>query len=52
MADQELRTATATYWEGAVQFEGKLQDQPVAAQGYGEMTGYADRLNSILATKG
>lgn len=52
MADQELRTATATYWEGAVRFEGELQGQPVTAQGYVEMTGYADRLDSILAAKG
>ncbi len=51
MADQELRTATATYWEGAVSFEGELQDQPVTAQGYVEMTGYADRLDSILGAK-
>ena len=52
MADQELRTATATYWEGAVGFKGELQDQPVTAQGYVEMTGYADRLDSILGAKG
>lgn len=52
MADQELRTATATYWEGAVSFKGELQAQPVKAQGYVEMTGYADRLDSILGSKG
>lgn len=52
MADQELRTATATYWEGAVSFEGQRKDKPVKAQGYVEMTGYADRLDSILGAKG
>ncbi len=51
MADQELRTATATYWEGAVSFAGELQAQPITAQGYVEMTGYADRLDSILGAK-
>ncbi len=49
MADQELKTATATYWEGAVAFSGSLQGEAVTAKGYAELTGYADRLDSILA---
>ncbi|MBC7543042.1 MAG: carotenoid 1,2-hydratase [Candidatus Sericytochromatia bacterium] len=42
--DQELRTARSTgvtYWEGAVSATGRRQGQPVTAQGYVEMTGYA-----------
>lgn len=39
MPNQELHLAT-TYWEGAVQFTGTLQGQPVTAGGYVEMTGY------------
>ena len=51
MPNQELNTATATYWEGAVGFEGSWQDQPLRGQGYVELTGYADRLDSLLADR-
>ena len=47
MADQELHFAR-TYWEGAVGFEGTVGDRPVSAKGYVEMTGYADRLDTVL----
>ncbi|MFN2124930.1 MAG: lipocalin-like domain-containing protein [Candidatus Promineifilaceae bacterium] len=40
MADQELRVSTI-YWEGASEFSGSLAGEPVTAQGYVEMTGYA-----------
>ncbi|NEP76312.1 lipocalin family protein, partial [Okeania sp. SIO2G5] len=47
MADQELHFAR-TYWEGAVGFDGTVGDRAVSAKGYVEMTGYADRLDTVL----
>ncbi|MBW4530784.1 MAG: hypothetical protein KME02_08875 [Aphanothece saxicola GSE-SYN-MK-01-06B] len=47
MADQELSTASATYWEGALRYGGHRGDRPVRGRGYGELTGYADRLDSL-----
>jgi predicted secreted hydrolase len=47
MPNQEL-TVSTTYWEGAVGFAGSLAGEPVAAKGYVEMTGYADRLDAVL----
>jgi predicted secreted hydrolase len=44
MADQELNFATATYWEGAVRFEGVCAGLPVGGSGYVELTGYAGNL--------
>jgi predicted secreted hydrolase len=41
MANQELNVSTV-YWEGAVTFQGDRDGQPVEAQGYIEMTGYAE----------
>lgn len=49
LPDQELNTSTATYWEGAVAFQGSLQDHPVQGEGYVELTGYATRLDSLLS---
>ncbi|MFQ3616752.1 MAG: lipocalin-like domain-containing protein [Cyanobacteriota bacterium] len=49
LADQELNTSTATYWEGATAFEGTRQDQPIQGTGYVELTGYATRLDSLLS---
>lgn len=49
LADQELNTSTATYWEGATAFEGTRQDQPIRGAGYVELTGYATRLDSLLS---
>ncbi len=40
LANQELNVSTI-YWEGAVAFSGTLANEPIAAQGYIEMTGYA-----------
>jgi predicted secreted hydrolase len=47
MADQELSTASATYWEGALSYRGHRGEQPLLGRGYGELTGYADRLDSL-----
>lgn len=47
MADQELTTASATYWEGALRYRGHRGEQPLLGRGYGELTGYADRLDSL-----
>ncbi len=38
--DQELRVSF-TYWEGAVQIEGRRAGQAVSGSGYVELTGYA-----------
>lgn len=51
LTDQELNTSTTTYWEGAVAFDGSLQEQPLRGKGYVELTGYADRLDSFLAER-
>lgn len=40
MANQELNVSTI-YWEGSVAFTGTRAGEPVAAQGYMELTGYA-----------
>lgn len=50
MENQELVTAAATYWEGAVRYEGTQGDRPVKGQGYVEMTGYATRLDRLLGS--
>lgn len=51
MADQELNVATATYWEGAVAFTGTQQGNPLTGKGYVELTGYANRLDSVLSAQ-
>jgi predicted secreted hydrolase len=51
LSDQELNTSTATYWEGAVAFTGDLANQPLQGNGYVELTGYVDRLDSLLAER-
>jgi predicted secreted hydrolase len=46
LADQELRTLRSTqvtYWEGAVDIQGRIGEGSVAGQGYVELTGYAER---------
>ena len=48
VADQELRTENSTrvtYWEGAVRVEAERAGQPVAGEGYVELTGYAKPLS-------
>ncbi|MBD2548876.1 hypothetical protein H6G65_04650 [Microcystis elabens FACHB-917] len=47
MADQELTTASATYWEGALRYEGRRGERPLRGRGYGELTGYVDRLDGL-----
>ncbi|MCP9833588.1 hypothetical protein KBY95_04565 [Cyanobium sp. Aljojuca 7A6] len=47
MADQELSTSSATYWEGALRYRGHRGEQELRGRGYGELTGYADRLDSL-----
>ena len=45
LADQEMLTAASTgviYWEGSVSASGMVENQPVTAEGYTELTGYAD----------
>ncbi|MBD2020562.1 lipocalin family protein, partial [Leptolyngbya sp. FACHB-36] len=51
MSNQELNTATATYWEGAVAFQGEQRGQPLQGKGYVELTGYADRLDTLLSAR-
>ncbi len=48
MPDQELSTAAAVYWEGAVKYAGTRQQKPVNGNGYVELTGYATRLDTVL----
>jgi predicted secreted hydrolase len=50
MPNQELNTATAKYWEGAVKYNGKQGEQAIAGRGYVELTGYANRLDAILGS--
>jgi predicted secreted hydrolase len=50
-AEQELNTARSTkviYWEGAVAAAGAVRGRPVRAQGYVEMTGYAEPFRQKL----
>ena len=44
MADQEIHFPTATYWEGAVRFDGTCSGLPASGNGYVELTGYAGNL--------
>ena len=46
MPNQELNVTTV-YLEGAVTFAGTHVEQPVVAQGYIEMTGYAGPISSL-----
>jgi predicted secreted hydrolase len=51
LADQELRTPESTrvtYWEGSVNAAGSMDQQPLSAKGYVELTGYAQPLDSRL----
>lgn len=51
MPNQELNTSTATYWEGAVAFQGTEGNRPLSGKGYVELTGYADRLDALLSAR-
>ncbi len=49
--DQEMVTAATTgvtYWEGSVSATGTLAEQPVRADGYVELTGYAKAFRAPL----
>jgi predicted secreted hydrolase len=51
MADQELsttRSTQVTYWEGAIEATGSIQGRAARAQGYMELTGYAERIPNKL----
>jgi predicted secreted hydrolase len=44
LADQEMQTQASTgvtYWEGSVAASGSVAEQPVKAEGFVELTGYA-----------
>lgn len=51
MPNQELNVATATYWEGAVRFNGSQDERPLNGAGYVELTGYATRLDTVLSAR-
>jgi predicted secreted hydrolase len=51
MPNQELNVATATYWEGAVAFNGTRQGKSLHGEGYVELTGYAGRLDALLSAR-
>ncbi|MFM7428240.1 MAG: lipocalin family protein, partial [Elainella sp.] len=51
MPNQELNVATATYWEGAVAFEGTQSNNPLNGKGYVELTGYVNRLDTLLSAR-
>lgn len=42
MPNQELTFTSGAYWEGAVEWAGGKDGRPISAQGYIELTGYAD----------
>ena len=43
IADQELHVSYI-YWEGAVGVQGQREGNPVAGDGYVELTGYAESM--------
>ncbi len=44
LADQELVLPPFAYWEGAIKGNGTIEDQPIQAEGYFEMTGYGGKI--------
>jgi predicted secreted hydrolase len=51
LTDQEMTTVASTgviYWEGSVSATGMVDNQPVTAEGYTELTGYADAFQAPL----
>lgn len=50
VSDQEL-PLQITYWEGAVRVSGTANGQPIAGNGYIEMTGYAEQQPSAVDTR-
>jgi len=51
LADQELTTSSATYWEGAVRYRGQRAGTGLRGRGYAELTGYADRIDERLGAR-
>ncbi len=47
MANQELNVSS-TYWEGAVEYSGTREGNPISGRGYTEMTGYAGPISERL----
>lgn len=47
MPNQELNLSTV-YWEGAVAYEGTLNDEPINGRGYVELTGYANSMQGRI----
>jgi predicted secreted hydrolase len=45
--NQELNVSTV-YWEGATSWQGRLNGQPITAQGYVELTGYAEDMTGRI----
>ncbi len=43
MENQELVLTAGSYWEGAVEFTGTREGNAISAEGYIEMTGYAEQ---------
>lgn len=50
IAQQEL-PFSVTYWEGAVRVDGTSNNQPIAGNGYVEMTGYTDQQRSVVESR-
>jgi len=51
LADQEMRTAVSTgvtYWEGSISAQGTVGGKRVQAEGYVELTGYADAFDAPM----
>jgi predicted secreted hydrolase len=51
MPNQEVTSFSATYWEGAVAYNGTNQGQPLTGKGYVELTGYKSRLDQLLGNQ-
>ena len=47
--DQELALGPITYWEGAIDANGKQGGRAIRGRGYLELTGYAGRLSETLS---
>jgi predicted secreted hydrolase len=50
MPNQEFSAASTPglgYWEGAVDYSGQSQGQPITGRGYLEMTGYSGQSMSV-----
>jgi predicted secreted hydrolase len=51
LSDQEMLTVESTgviYWEGSVSANGTVAEQPIKAEGYVELTGYAEAFRATM----